>query len=226
MLSIEKRKHPRRRIDKEVRINRDGAGRAACISEGGMFVLTCQEYRPNDHVFLTLAMDCGLISLSGTVRYCVTDVGMGVMFSNPTDDQRALVQQLIETAGTAVRKQGETGILIVDNNAIKRKAYAQTLARSGYRVHEASSDTEAIELLRSKHARAVIFDPYIQNGFSLLKRIRMQPDSRAIIPIVLASKPISDDKKRMYLHAVPEILLKMTTTPLRLQQIIGRHLPL
>jgi CheY-like chemotaxis protein len=226
MIDREQRKHPRVRIDKEVLINRSGAGRASSISEGGMFVLTGQEYQPEGQVVLTMALDGGVLLVPGVIRYCEMDVGMGVMFLNPTEEQISLIRQIGEAARAAQRNQGDTGLLIVDSNAIKRRAYARTLTRSGYKVHEAGSDLEAIELLRTKRVRAVIFDPFIQNGFSLLRRMRMQPESRAILPIVLASKPVSDDKKRMHLHAVPEILLKMTTPPLRLQQIVGRHLPL
>ncbi len=225
MPGMERRKHTRARINKDVRIN-DKAGLGTCIGKGGIYILTNQEFQPNSQVMITLTMDRGLLAVPGVVRYFHADVGMGVMFLNPTDDQCALLRQIVESAQASEQKKTAPTVLLVDNNVIKRKTYAQVLARSGYIVHETGSDIEAIEYLRTKPAQAVIFDPFIQNGFTLLQRIRLLPDCRSIFPIVLASRNIPEDKKRMHLQAVREVLVKMTTPPLRLQKVLGKYLPI
>ncbi|HSW63834.1 MAG TPA: PilZ domain-containing protein [Dissulfurispiraceae bacterium] len=226
MTGAEKRKQQRVRIRKDVRINNDGSGRGTCISESGMFVLTGQDYQENGKVVISFSFDRELLSMPGIVRHFDADVGFGVMFVNPTDEQRALLRQVIHAEAAAGRHPARANVLLVDDNVIKRKKYAKVLLKSGYTVLEADNDIQAIELLETRPAQAVVFDPFIQNGFHLLRKIRMLPECRTIIPIVLASKAVPEDKKRMYLSAVKDVLLKMTTPPLRLQQIIEKHLPL
>ncbi|KAF0181944.1 MAG: hypothetical protein FD164_1432 [Nitrospirae bacterium] len=226
MTETEKRKQQRVRIKKDVRINKDGSGRGTCMSESGMYVLTGQDYQENGQVMISFSFDRKLLSMPGIIRHFDADVGFGVMFVNPTDEQRALLRQVIDAESSAEKLPARANVLLVDDNATKRKKYAKVLLKSGYVVLEADNDVQAVELLKTRPAQVVVFDPFIQNGFHLLSKIKMLPECRTIIPIVLASKAVPEDKKRMYLSAVKDVLLKMTSPPLRLQQIVEKHLPL
>lgn len=218
----ELRKHKRVRFSDNVVVNESMTTRAASLSEGGMFLYTGQPFQAENEVAVAFAVDRAAMSMKGVVRHFQNDVGIGVTFLNPTEEQRALLARFIELAAQT-QPDLSGAVLLVDNNQSKRERYKAALTHSGFVVREAGTDEDALAICREQSVKVVVFDPHIPNGYTLLKRIRMTPEGRGIIPIVLASRPIPDDKKRMYLHSVPEFAMKMTTSPARLQQLVAKH---
>lgn len=223
MGGMELRKHRRVRFGDNVVVNGTVTARAASLSEGGMFLYTGQPFQPENEVAVAFTVDRAAMSMHGVVRHFQSDVGIGVMFLNPTDEQRELLARFVEEV-SRTQPQQLPMVLLVDNNQPKRQLYKAALTHSGFLVQEANSDVEALEFFKGNPVKILIFDPHIPNGFTLLKRIRMSPDGRSVVPIVLASRPIPEDKKRLYLPAVPEIMMKMSTSPARLQQIVSKYL--
>lgn len=223
MAGSELRKHKRVRFGEKVVLNQDVMTRAASLSEGGMFLFTGHPFQKQNEVSVAFTIDRSALSMQGVVRHFHTDVGIGLMFLNPTEAQRQLLAQFVEIAA---KTQPETSavVLLVDNNQVKRQAYKAALSHSGYIVKEADNDAEALAVFKENRVKVVVFDPHIPNGFALLKRIRMSPEGRSVVPIVLSSRPISEDKRRHHFPAVPEIIMKMATTPARLQQIVAKYL--
>ncbi|HMK44582.1 MAG TPA: PilZ domain-containing protein [Dissulfurispiraceae bacterium] len=221
----EQRKHKRVKFRKNITLNQGAGARSTSLSEGGMFVLTNQALGPNSTISITVPLEKETLSIQGVVRHFYNDVGAGIMFVNPTEEQQALLKKFIEAA-TQTQPTPAPAILVADDNDAKRKSYAEALRQAGYSVFEAATDTDALSQIAANQVAAVVFDPFMPNGFFLLQKIRALPSGRTILPIVLTSRAIPDMKKKAHLAAVREILIKMSTPPLRLLQIVEKHFPL
>ncbi|MDH4233419.1 MAG: PilZ domain-containing protein [Nitrospirota bacterium] len=67
------------------------------ISEGGLFVSAIQHFQENDIVDVTIPHKEKTVMLKARVRYYQFGIGMGLMFSDLNDTQRAQITELIES---------------------------------------------------------------------------------------------------------------------------------
>ena len=88
-------------------------------------------------------------------------------------------------------------ILIVDDMATNRLLVKHLLTLSNYQVDEASSGTEALELLRQHPVDAVLLDVMMpeMDGFEVCEGLRQEPEF-ANLPIILVSALNSDEDKK------------------------------
>ncbi|HMK55064.1 MAG TPA: PilZ domain-containing protein [Dissulfurispiraceae bacterium] len=227
MADDESRKKSRVRFKESVTINKQVVAHSANISSGGLFVYTQQAADPGTLVELSFPVDNITMSLEASVQHHHNGVGIGVMFVDQTDEQRNMLDRFIENQKVKQSAAPKHTILLIDDNEAKRKLYRTALTQSGFSVLEASSEEKAFEMLNSSKIDMVVFDPCIAplgKGFMLLNRIRMNPQWRKIVPVVLSSRPLPPDKIKKFFPAVRHILMKMTTSPFRLQQIVDRSL--
>jgi two-component system, OmpR family, response regulator len=87
-------------------------------------------------------------------------------------------------------------ILLVEDEAITRNAFADALRTEGHEVIQAADGIRALELLDKSHVDLVITDLAMPklSGFDLVGQIRSKwPD----IPILIISGHISQDAKRI-----------------------------
>jgi DNA-binding response OmpR family regulator len=87
-------------------------------------------------------------------------------------------------------------ILLVEDEAITRNAFADALRMEGQEVIQASDGTRALSLLDQFHVDLVITDLVLPklSGFDLVGQIRSKwPD----IPILIISEHISQDAERI-----------------------------
>lgn len=94
-----------------------------------------------------------------------------------------VLKQLIEQAG----KHGGTGqhtVLHVDDNEIQRYAISRILRRAGFRVREAATGAEALQLVR-EGPDLVLLDINLpdMDGFEVCRRIKADPDT-ARVPVL------------------------------------------
>jgi two-component system OmpR family response regulator len=87
-------------------------------------------------------------------------------------------------------------ILLVEDEAITRNAFADALQTEGHEVIQAADGIQALSLLNKSHVDLVILDLVMPklNGFDLASQIRSKwPD----LPILIISAYISRDAKRI-----------------------------
>jgi len=70
--------------------------RSTDISEGGLFVSAIQHFEENDLIDVTISYKDWTLMVKGQVRYYQYGIGMGIMFVDLTDDQRAQIMEIIE----------------------------------------------------------------------------------------------------------------------------------
>ncbi|HEY0162338.1 MAG TPA: response regulator [Edaphobacter sp.] len=89
----------------------------------------------------------------------------------------------IETSAT-----NEGSILICDDDAGIRTVVAEHLIRQGYKVLEAGSGEEALQMAGTHQIEAILLDLYMPglSGWETLQRLRNHPDT-ADIPVVILS---------------------------------------
>ncbi|HTZ18398.1 MAG TPA: PilZ domain-containing protein [Dissulfurispiraceae bacterium] len=226
MTADDSRRKSRVRHSENVTIDKKITARCANISSDGLFAYTHHSAKPGSIVELTFPVDRVIVDVEASVLHQHDDVGIGVMFIDQTEEQRTILDRFIEDQKLKQHDPDRT-ILLIDNNDAKRKLYRTALTQSGFSVLEAETEGRAFELLNLSKIDMVVFDPFIPplgKGYMLLNKIRMNREWRKIIPVVLSSRPLPPDKITTFFPAVQHILLKMTTSPMRLQQIIERHL--
>ncbi len=65
------------------------------ISEGGMFLSAIQIFETNDVIQVTVPMGQEKINVKAKVRYSQPGIGVGVMFVDLSDGQKALLREFI-----------------------------------------------------------------------------------------------------------------------------------
>ncbi len=103
-------------------------------------------------------------------------------------------------------------ILLVEDEALARHAFAQILRNQGHVVMEAADGLEALALLDKRHFDLVITDILMPNlnGFALVARIRVKWPN---MPIVLMSGYLSQDAAKTILNGSAEFIPKPIDPP-------------
>jgi hypothetical protein len=66
------------------------------ISEGGLYVSAIQSFGKNSIVDITIPFKGEKVTLKARVQYCQPGIGMGIMFIDLSDEQKTMIQELIE----------------------------------------------------------------------------------------------------------------------------------
>ena len=92
----ERRKHKRYPFREEILI--DGTKRCACtdISELGLYVSTIQSFEEKEIIDVTIPVQGEALSVKARVQYHQPGIGMGIMFVDLTDKQKAIIKDIIE----------------------------------------------------------------------------------------------------------------------------------
>ena len=103
-------------------------------------------------------------------------------------------------------------ILLVEDEAITRNAFADALRREGQQVVEAADGLQALSLLNRYHIDLVITDLVMPrlNGFEVVARIRSK---RPHLPILLISAYISQEGGRIISDGSAEFMHKPIDPP-------------
>ncbi len=94
--SKELRKHNRFPFRKDITI--DGAKLCSSmdISEGGLYISAMQYFEENSIIDISIPLKEDELTVKAQVKYCQQGMGMGIMFIDLNDKQRAKVKKLIE----------------------------------------------------------------------------------------------------------------------------------
>jgi Tfp pilus assembly protein PilZ len=90
------RKHKRFPFRKDIMI--DGAKLCSSmdISEGGLYISAMQYFEENSIIYITISLKDEELTVKAQVRYCQQGMGVGIMFIDLNDEQRAKIKKLIE----------------------------------------------------------------------------------------------------------------------------------
>jgi CheY-like chemotaxis protein len=109
-------------------------------------------------------------------------------------------------------------ILLVEDEALARRAFAQILRFEGHEVMEAGDGVEALILLEKYPFDLVITDlvmPHI-NGLSLIARIQVKWPKTAIL---LTSAYLTPQAAQVVLNGKPEFIHKPIDPPLLIETV-------
>ena len=97
----------------------------------------------------------------------------------------------------ASQDPGSARILVVDDDENARTISATWLAHAGYDIREAHSAEAAVELARSHRPHLVLVDLLmpVEDGWSLLERLREEPASREAALVALTVLNPGEDRR-------------------------------
>jgi len=84
----------------------------------------------------------------------------------------------------------EHSVLVLDDEEHIRKILKLVLEREGYQVFTAPNGEEAIVLAKVEHPEAILLDIIMpmMDGYEVLRRLKSDPDTRAIPVIMVTAK--------------------------------------
>lgn len=88
-------------------------------------------------------------------------------------------------------------LLIVEDDPDIRKLLSTTFTFKGYRVISAQNGKEALDIIHGEHPRIVVADIMMPqlDGFGLVHRLRIDPETRAIPVVFISATYVSSDDK-------------------------------
>lgn len=100
---IDKRQHRRARLVTQLKceaLGREELLLSRDVSVGGMFVTAKEPFPQDSEVSLSFRLDPRepLISSGGKVMYAIQGVGMGIMFTDLSDEPRQALQKFVDAA--------------------------------------------------------------------------------------------------------------------------------
>jgi CheY-like chemotaxis protein len=114
-------------------------------------------------------------------------------------------------------------ILIADDDAPSRAAYALTLQLAGHEVFAARDGTEAMRVLYDRAVELVVLDLAMPapDGVTVLQAIREHPTWRQIPVIVVTALPETEAARRVKGLGVASVLIKSRFSRKQLLSEIG-----
>lgn len=200
------------------------------LSEGGLFIRTDREFAVGQNVevqlsFSPLVAPIQVEAQVVRIRKASADLPAGIAVKLPDDrpDLRVKLAQLARAAARASKPQLRSRVLIVDDNRLLAKMYAdaveQLTAAPGVDVELAANGDEAYARLRSSPPVDVMVTDRVMpgmDGISLIARVRADPRLKDL-PIVLISSNLDRDAEEEARRAGANVLLRK---PIRLQDLV------
>jgi PAS domain S-box-containing protein len=109
-------------------------------------------------------------------------------------------------------KEGECGVLIIEDDESTRQVLARSLAKLGWTVVEAPNGRPALEYLKNKQPNLILLDLMMpqMDGFEFLAELRNKEEYQSIPVVVLTSKDLSPEERALLSGKVERILQKGT----------------
>lgn len=93
----ERRKRARMPFREDILIDGTSPCTSTEISEGGLFVSTLQDFVEGSVVEISIPQREGKITVKAEVRYSQHGIGVGLVFLDLNDEQRARIKELVES---------------------------------------------------------------------------------------------------------------------------------
>jgi DNA-binding response OmpR family regulator len=118
--------------------------------------------------------------------------GADAFLPKPVEKEVLLRELRRFTGATAVKN-----VLIVDDNEVSRYILRDLLDLPWLNIHEASSGTQAMNLIDENQPDGLILDLLMPDisGFEILRRLRKQPSTEALPVLIYTSKVLTEPEK-------------------------------
>ena len=119
----------------------------------------------------------------------------------------------LDGLGSALERLDEqvTTIVVVDDNPLDSRLIRRLLqARKAYRVFEANSAQEGLQIIKERRPDLVVSDLTMpeMDGFALLEKLKQDPETADIPVIVVSAKNLTSDDERRLAGRTSSIWLK------------------
>jgi signal transduction histidine kinase/CheY-like chemotaxis protein len=155
---------------------------------------------------LGLALVRRMMSLHGGSVTVTSERGKGSTFQCVFPGARAETSESVPAAATArsvpaaAPREAPRGatVLVVEDNPVNRKLARNVLRSRGYRVLEADTGEEGIEIARSEHPHLVLMDLQLPglDGLEATRRLKADPATRGIPIVALSARAQDSDEQR------------------------------
>lgn len=190
------------------------------ISEGGLYISAIQSYEKNSVIDVTIPFKGEKLTVKAQVRYCQPGIGMGIMFIDLNDEQRAKIKELIESITKKPAQSDIEGknILLVEDNNTSRQAIKSALSKEGFCVIEANDGIEAMKLLAEQTPDLLILDLYMKgmDGLKVLSFLKTDPKWKELPVIVCSAHDTQEVKDKVMNAGADEFISKRGTSPAKL----------
>ncbi|UTH74320.1 response regulator [Chromobacterium sp. IIBBL 290-4] len=112
--------------------------------------------------------------------------------------------------------------LVVDDNVINRRVATLFLAKQGWRVDQAESGQEALELLERQTYDCVLLDISMpgMSGLEVCQKIRANPQWRHLKVVAYTAHALADECEKIMKSGFDAIIVKPVTAD-RLRETVG-----
>ena len=120
--------------------------------------------------------------------------------------------------------ENQTGpLLVVEDNLDILNLLVTTLTFRGYRVVTARNGTEALDALEKERPAVIITDILMpqMDGFSLVHRLRINPDTRDIPVVFLSATYVTPEDKSF---AVTLGVIQFVEKPVNFEEFLPAHM--
>jgi CheY-like chemotaxis protein len=218
----ERRKYKRIPFREDILI--DGMMHATLIdiSEGGLFVCAVQPFSIDTVLELSIPLKGKMLTVKARVQYYESGIGMGLIFINLNEEQKADVRRLIESITTKPVQTGvEKKILLIEDSDTYRQELKSSLVMEGFSIIEASDGVEAVKYLAELSPDLIILDLYMEkmDGFKVLSILKLHPNWKEIPVIVCSAGGTQDVMQKVIDAGADEFLDKMVTSTEKLVEV-------
>lgn len=192
------------------------------ISENGLYISAIQLYENNTLIDVTIPLKGEKLTVKAQVRFRQPGIGMGVVFIDLNDEQRAKIKELIDSITTKPVHSDikEKNILLVEDNDTSRQAIKNALTKEGFCVIEASDGIEAMKYLAEQNLDLILLDLYMKgiDGFKVLSVLKTNPKWKELPVIVCSAHDTQDIKEKVMNAGANAFISKRGTSPTKLAQ--------
>ena len=93
----DRRRHDRFPFREDIVIDGTRMCTSSDISEGGLYVSAIQQFEEKEVIEVSIPFRDEKITVKARIQYCEPGIGMGIMFVDLNDDQKAMLHELIES---------------------------------------------------------------------------------------------------------------------------------
>ena len=117
---------------------------------------------------------------------------------------------LLGTLNRLLDRERGRRVLVIDDDEISRYLVRSHLAGAAFDVREAADPVEGLREARAERPDAIVLDLVMpgMSGFDVLARLKQDPATMDIPVVILTSKPLSDDERRLLAPHALRILSK------------------
>jgi CheY-like chemotaxis protein len=219
---IDRRKYERLSFREDILIDGSKMCSSMDISEGGLYISTIQPYESNTVIKVTIPLKKEKLTVKATVCHCQPGVGMGVRFIDLNAQQKAKIQELINSLKEKHDQTqiDERHILLVEDNKTSRQAIKNALLKQGFNVIEASDGIQALKLLAEQLPDLLILDLHMMgmDGLKMLSLLKTDSKWKEIPVIVCSAHDTQKVKDKVIKGGAAGFISKKGLTPTKLAQ--------